>query len=165
MHRRCLIVAGTLVCQLAIVGSAFAATQTVSGQGDLKKMTVNNGRTAVTVKLNGFKGPCDAKQFTIDVLWSTKPVYQVQAGCTGGRDWTGGLYYTAVRGQGLEPKKIACRGFKLTYASAGKVWTAVVPRSCILKASNRIRVRAEGINYAGSAIPGVSGPTRLLARG
>lgn len=165
MPRPRLIFFVTAALLLLVAASAFAASQTVRGQGDLKKMIASNGDKAVTVKLYGFKGPCVARQFDIQILWATKPAYAVRAGCTGGTTWTRGLYYAADRNEGFGGRRIACRGFKLTYASAGNVWTAVVPRLCIPKAANRIRVKAEGINYSGSAMPGVAGPTRLLARG
>lgn len=154
------------VCLFLAPAVALAASQTVSGKGDLRKMTAKNGSSAVTVKLYGFKGPCVARQFAIIVFWSTKPQYDVQAGCTGGTKWTSGLYYNPDRRDGsFGQQKVRCSGFSLKYTASGNVWTAIIPRKCISKAANRVRVRAEGINYSGSALPGVAGPTRLLARG
>ena len=165
MRRARLMPLAAIACLLLLAASAFAASQTVRGQGDLKKMVADNGSKTLTVKLFGFKGPCQAKQFDITIMWATKPAYDVQAACTAGTTWNRALYYAADRSQGFGTKKVSCRGFKLTYASAGSVWTAVIPRTCISKAANRIRVKAEGINYSGSAMPGIAGPTRLLARG
>ena len=153
---------------LLIASSATGESQTVRGKGDLKKMVATNAQGAVKVKLFGFRGPCEAKQFTIDVFWGSKPRYQVQAACTAGTTWTRGLYYDADRtdDQGaLATKPVRCPGFRLRYVTSDKSWRAVLPRDCLSKAPNRVRVKSEGVNYAGSAIPGEAGPTRLLRRG
>lgn len=159
------VVAVTTCLCLLIAASAAAESTTVRGSGDLKKMVADNGSSAVVVKLYGFRKPCEAKHFNIDVLWGTKPAYQVQAACYGGRDWGSGLYYTPDRRQGMATKPVKCRGFRLRYNADGKFWRALIPRSCMSKAPNRIRVKSEGINYTGSAMPAVAGPTRLLRRG
>ena len=62
-------------------------------------------------------------------------------------------------------KRVSCGGFRLKYDAGETAWRATIPRSCIPKAPDRIRVESEGVNYAGSAIPGQAGPTRLLRRG
>lgn len=166
MHRSPFVVVATALCLALLASSAAGESQTVSGKGDLKKMTAANGLSSVKVKLVGLRGPCDAKQFTIDVFWGTKPTYQVQAFCTAGTTWTRGLYYDGDRRDGgIAERRVPCRGFRLKYDSARKTWRAVVPRACIPKAPDRIRVESEGVNYAGSAIPGEAGPTRRLRRG
>ncbi len=168
MHRSYFALVATALCVMLLASSAAGESQTVKGKGDLKKMVANNAQSAVKVDLFGFRGPCDAKQFTIDVFWGTKPRYQVQAACTAGTTWTRGLYYDADRtdDQGaLAEKRVQCPGFKLNYDSAKKHWRAVLPRECLPRAADRIRVKAEGVNYAGSPIPGEAGPTRRLDRG
>lgn len=166
MSRTYLAVVGAGCCLLLFAASAAAESQTMRGQGDLKKMVVSNGRSAVTVKLVGFRGPCQAKGFSIKVFWGTKPAYQVQANCTGNTTWTKGLYFDDDRRDGAyAEKRVRCRGFSLKYNSDEKSWRAVLPRECLSKAADRVRVDAEGINYTGSALPGVAGPTRLLRRG
>jgi hypothetical protein len=166
LRRSHLVPLATACCLALLAPSAFGESQTVSGKGDLRKMTAANGQDSVKVKLVGLRGPCDAKQFTIDIFWGTKPTYQVQAACTAGTTWTRGLYYDGDRRDGgWAEKRVSCGGFRLKYDAPEKAWRAVVPRSCIPKAPDRIRVESEGINYAGSAIPGEAGPTRLLRRG
>ena len=169
MHRRHLVLVATALCLPLLASSAAGESQTVDGTGDIKEMVANNAQGAVKVKLFGLREPCDAKQFTIDVFWRTKPRYQVQAACTAGTTWTRGLYYDGDRtdDQGaMAEDRVQCPGFKLRYVTDGKpFWRAVLPRECLSKAPNRIRVKAEGVNYAGSAIPGQAGPTRRLSRG
>ena len=168
MHRSYLVLVATAVCLPLLASSAAGESQTVQGKGDLKKMVANNAQGAVKVKLFGFGGPCSAKQFTIDVFWGTKPTYQVQAACTAGTTWTRGLYYDADRtdDQGaLAENRVECDGFRLKYNATDKFWRAVLPRDCLSKAPDRIRVKSEGVNYAGSAIPGEAGPTDRLRRG
>ena len=165
MRRALFVLVVTACCMPLLASPAAAEQQTVRAQGDLKKMVADNGRSAVSVKLFGIKGPCEAKHFQIDVFWGTK-TYQVQAQCTAGTTWTKGLYYDPDRTDGgLAEKRVRCGGFRLTYNSAKKQWRAVMPRECLSKAPNRVRVEAYGINYAGSANPDVAGPTRRLNRG
>ena len=166
MRRRSYSLPLAAVCCLVAASVAMGESQTVNGKGDIKKMTADNAQRAVKVKLSGLGKPCEARQMTITVFWGTKPAYQVQAGCYGGTTWASGLYYTADRRDGsLATKKVRCPGFRLRYDSGAKVWRAFVPRGCLSKAPNRIRVKSDGVNYAGSAIPGEAGPTRLLRRG
>ena len=167
MHRSYFVLVTTASCLLLLASSAAGESQTVQGKGDLKKMAANNAQGAVKVNLFGFRGPCDAKQFTIDVFWGRK-TYQVQAACTAGTTWTRGLYYDADRTDdngALAENRVQCGGFRLKYKSADKYWRAVLPRECLSKAPDRVRVKSEGVNYAGSAIPGEAGPTRRLRRG
>jgi len=161
---RVTIAAVTCLAALTAAASAYAASQTVKGQGDIKKMTASNGSSAVTTKLVGLKGPCKAKQFHTELQWGSKSAYRAHAECTAGTTWSKGLEYVADRSDfSTNPKPVRCRGLKITFS--GGVWTTVVPRSCISKAPARIRVLAEGNNYGGSAIPGMAGPTRLLSKG
>lgn len=154
-----------LCLSLLLVTSALGEKTTVSGTGDLKKMFVDNARSELVVKLYGFDKPCQARSFNIDAFWGKKAAYQVEAACYGGTDWSSGLYYTSNRNGGLQGKRVKCKGFKLKFEARGKVWRAVIPRSCMPKAPDRIRVKSEGINYTGSAMPAQAGPTRLLRRG
>ena len=168
MYRSCFVLVVSAVCLLLLAPYAAGESQTVQGKGDLKKMTATNAQDAVKVKLFGFGGPCNAKQFTIDVFWGTKPRYQVQAACTAGTTWTRGLYYDADRtdDQGaFAEKRVECDGFRLKYNAKDKYWRAVLPRECLSKAPDRVRVASEGVNYAGSPIPGEAGPTGKLDRG
>ena len=163
MPRTRLVLLATVLALPLLTATAFAESQTVRGTGDLKKMVANNGRSAVNVQLFGFKKPCEARQFNIHLEWSTK-AYEVQAGCIGGQKWMSGLFYNPNRADGLGQQKVRCRGFSLKYSATTKSWRAIVPRSCISKAPGRIRVRAEGINYTGSAMP-AEARTKFLRRG
>jgi len=168
LNRRYPVLAATTFCLLMLASSAMGESQTLSGKGDIKKMVANNAQGAVKVKLFGLKKPCEAKQFSIDVFWKTKPRYQVQAACTAGTTWNGGLFYDDDRTDDFganATKPVKCRGFRLKYVTDGKYWQAVLPRECLSKAPDRVRVSSEGVNYAGSPIPGEAGPTRLLRRG
>ena len=164
MPRAVAVLLVTVVALALLSVSAAAESQTVKGTGDLKKLVGNNGRSAVTATLVGFGGPCSAKSFDVIIGWGTK-AYEVQAACVAGQKWFGGLLYNPDNSGGERARKrVSCRGFSLKYAAATKSWKAVVPRSCMSKAPNRIRVKVEGINYAGSAMPGVAA-TKLLRRG
>ena len=163
MSRFRLVTLVTCIAALTVVASAYAASQTMNGQGDLKKMTATNGSNAVTTKLTGFKGPCKAQQFHVEIQWGSKSAYRAHAECTAGTTWTKGLEYMADRNDfTTNPKSVRCRGLKVAFS--GGSWTTVVPRTCMSKAPARIRVRAEGNNYA-SPMPGTAGPTRLLRKG
>jgi hypothetical protein len=129
-------------------------------------MYAQNGQHAVTIKIYGIGKPCEqAKQFTMEIRWrNSQASYQVQAGCYGGTDWAENLYYLSDRHDPNSAKEVNCANFAATYNPQGKIHRAFIPRGCIGKANNRIRVWAEGVNYA-DAMPGEAGPTKLLNRG
>ena len=57
-----------------------------------------------------------------------------------------------------------CEKFNVAYDKDKGTYKVVVPRKCMDEAPDKIKVRAEGDNYA-SPMPGEAGPTRALARG
>jgi hypothetical protein len=149
---------------LVLAGSASAASQTVQGSGDIEKMTVNNARTTLKVTLYGFGPPCDAHYMSVDLDWGTKAGYRIDNGCYSGATWTKTLSYLPDRSKPETGKIVACPKLRFGYSEADESHRASVPRSCMPKAGNRLKVRASGDNY-GSVTGGEAGPTRSLRRG
>jgi len=135
---------------------AFAESVTVQGTGAITKMSVNNAQDSLIVKVYGLNAPCrDAQNLNVTVKWGTTADYVADAIC-GFRsgNWEYGLFYS---GEG----KVNCPDFRMTYNSTGKFHRVFFPRSCIDRAANRVKVRAEG----GDSKFGEAGPTPLLRRG
>ncbi len=158
---RSLLVAGLVL--LALVPYALAESQSVQGTGAIKKMSVNNGEKAVVVKLKGMDKPCDAHYFKVVLFWGKKKAYQADAGCYQGK-WIPSLYYYSNRDSGQGGDPVGCEKFKIAYDKDKGLYRIFVPRKCLDLAPDKIKVRAEGDNYA-SPMPGEAGPTRALARG
>jgi hypothetical protein len=144
--------------------SASAESTTVKGTGDIKKMYVKNGSSALVTKVFGFKGACQAHYFRIQIFWGQKAAYQADGGCYPGGQWITSLYFFSDRNAGSGGTKVKCGQFRLTYNATERSWRAFVPRSCLVKAPNRVRVKSDGDNY-GSTTGGEAGPTRALGRG
>lgn len=162
MRRACVV--GAVAGLLVLAPGAGAESATVNGSGDLTKLTASNATKALTVKVFGLKPPCAAQHLKITVLWGTKSAYLAEAGCFPGATWDTGLFYLPTRATPESARAVSCAGFRLRYDAAGKFYRLVLPRSCMGKAPDRIRVRSEGNNY-GSMTGGTAGPTRLLRRG
>jgi hypothetical protein len=158
---RSLLVAALL--PLALVPFAMAESDTVQGTGVIKKMSVDNAQKAVTVKLKGLAGPCDAHYFRVLIFWGKKKTYQADAGCYQGK-WIPSLYYYPNRNNTSNGDPVGCEKFKVAYNKDKGLWRVFVPRKCLDLAPDKIKVRAEGDNYA-SPMPGEAGPTKALARG
>jgi hypothetical protein len=144
--------------------SAVAASQTVQGTGDIDKMVANNAQSALKVALFGLAAPCDAKYMKITVDWGTKAGYAVDNGCYPGGTWDHSLVYLADRSDAEGGKIIDCPRLRFGWDEEAEAHRAKVPRSCIPKAGNKLRVRAEGINFT-SVTGGEAGPTKRLRRG
>jgi len=164
MRRICSLLALTLASVLCLAGSASAASQTVQGSGDIDKMVVNNAQTALKVNLFGFAPPCEAHYMKVVLDWGTKAGYQIENGCYPGATWAKTLTYLPNRSKPESAKIVSCPKLRFSYSEATKSHRAHVPRSCIPKAGNRLRVRSSGDNY-GSMTGGEAGPTRSLRRG
>lgn len=150
----CAILSSSLV--LTLISPAFAETVTVDGTGAISKMFVNNGQEALTVKVFGLNAPCDdAQNLNVTVKWGTSASYTADAIC-GFRsgEWEYGLFHS---GSG----EVDCPDFRMSYNSKGKFHRVFIPRSCIDRAENKVKVRAEG----GDSEFGKAGPTPLLRRG
>jgi hypothetical protein len=162
--RRLLTVVATLTALLAAFASpASAESATVSGTGDIKKMAAANKSTSVVAKVFGLAKPCEAQYLDVTISSRRDAKWKASAGCYQ-TTWAKGLYKSAA-GDFTDSKKVDCPDFKLTYDAANHFYRVVVPRSCIKAAPDRVRLYAEGRNYAGSASPGTAGPTKLLDRG
>ena len=164
MRRLCFALALTFVGALAFAGAASAASQTVQGTGDIDKMVVKNARTALKVNLFGFDPPCEAKYMKVTITWGTKAAYEIDNGCYPGGSWQKSLVYVADRANPEGGEILDCPGFRFGYSESTGAYRARVPRSCMPKARNRLKVRSYGNNFT-SAMPGEAGPTRSLRRG
>ena len=154
----------TLGAVLSLAGSASAASQTVQGSGDIEKMVVNNAKTALKANLFGFGPPCDAHYMKVVLDWGTKAGYEISNGCYPGATWASALAYQPDRSKPEDAKIVSCPKLRFSYSEADKSYRAHVPRSCIPKAGNRVKVSGSGNNY-GSMTGGEAGPTRSLRRG
>ncbi len=155
--------AGAALVLLLVVPAASADSVTVRGTGDIDKLSVNNGDKALTAKLYGFAAPCDAHYFKIVVFWGSKPAYQASGGCYPGGQWITSLEYFPNR-NGQDSQPVKCAKFKLAYNTKGKHYRLSLPRGCMSKAPDRVKVRSDGDNY-GSTTGGEVGPTKGLGRG
>jgi len=164
MRRTRSVLTLTLVSVLSLAGSASAASQTVQGSGDIDKMVVNNTTTALKVNLFGFGPPCEAHYMKVVLDWGTKAGYQIENGCYPGATWAKTLSYLPDRAKPDGARIVRCPRLRFSYSEGDKSHRAHVPRTCIPKAGNRVRVRSTGNNY-GSMTGGKAGPTRLLRRG
>lgn len=147
---------------LATAGPADAESVTVPGEppGDITSMFVNNAQRKLTVKIYGLSAPCEAKQLHASVTWrGSGGEYRASGACVVGTTWSTELVYFPAEGG---DEVVDCPTFSLTYQ--GGAYTISIPRSCLVEAPGRMRVLGEGVDY-GSAIPGLAGPTKLLARG
>jgi hypothetical protein len=153
------------VMLFALAHSATAETVTVQGTGDIDKMVVKNNQSAVVTKVWGLGPKCGGAQYLfVYIMWAdSKAAYQVDGSCIEA-GWHKGLFYMADRTHPENSKQVDCDGLKMNFSADTKAYTVTVPRSCIPKADNRIKVKARGHNY-GSMVEGKAGPTRLLRRG
>lgn len=153
-----------LLLALVAVPYALAESQTVQGQGDIKKISAKNGDRAITVKVHGLANPCEAHFLNVEIFWGKKKAYRAEAGCYG-TEWITSLYYYSNRNAGAGGDPVGCEKFKMAYNADRGFYRVFLPRKCLGLAKDKIRVKAEGRNYAGSPMPGEAGPTRALARG
>ena len=156
------LAAAAATALLALPATASAASTTVDGQGDIKSMKVVNGEKAVKVVLRGLEELCGGTQKAGALItWGTDAAYQVDGICVSGQ-WGEGLFYLDDADAPEGGKQQGCGRLKIAYAD-GAVRIRV-PRSCIKKAANRIRVEGEGYNF-GHLMGGTAGPTKRLRRG
>jgi len=171
MRRSFCALAGTLAALTVFAASAGAESTTVKGTspGDITKMSVNNAKTALTVKVYGLFGKnCNSRSvssFRVTVGWG-QAAYRAEANCYAGETprWITGLYYVADGADGSGGKKVTCPKFQVTYDAMARAYRVFFPRTCMSRAADRVKVRSEGLN-SGSAAPGAAGPTRALRRG
>jgi len=165
MRKNLLVLVMSAALLFGLAPSAGAESQTVDGTGDIRKMYAANRERSILVKVFGIGQPCDEAHFVhIIVKWGQTAAYKVEAGCYPGNTWAESLYYLSDRSDPETAVEVNCSDWKLTY-NADKVFhRALLPRTCIRKAANRVKVLSEGHNYP-SAMGGEAGPTKRLARG
>jgi hypothetical protein len=156
MRRALMVAVMSLALVAGLVGPAHAAKVTVASNGspDLSKMVVNNGSKAVVVKLYGAGGKDVVRWSYAQLKGTNGVVYEAKVAWYSDK-WMKSLY----RGQ----TSVNCPGFKYTWNATGKFWRVFVPRSCLGKLTNKIKVYAEHV--ARSAMPGAAGWSRWVARG
>jgi hypothetical protein len=159
MRRTLLVVVSAVALVLGLAGPAAAESVTVAGApgGYITKMTVNNAQSALTTKVYGLGNKCVARFLRVDIRYGQGQKYHVEAGCTTTGKWFQYLFF--------KQSQVRCPKFGLTYAAATSAWKVFIPRSCLTRAPDRLRVYAEGANASGTAFPGVAGPTKVLRRG
>jgi hypothetical protein len=158
--QRLIPAAKPLALLLGLAGPAGAESATVQGTGDLDKMSVNNGPGAVVAKVYGPNIECGLSRWVEIVMRDgdgTK--YTAMGGCYPGDPTAEGGWHTSLsRGS----KLVTCDGYTLTYNSTG-FWRFEVPRSCLNRLANRIKVKSD--LASGSPSPGETVFTRWLIRG
>ena len=155
---------GAVALLLGLAGPTAAESQTIPGTGvvpgtvgDLEKLFVSNGSTSVVARAYGPDIECGVSRWVSIVMRDgdgTK--YTAKGGCYQGGVWIKSL----ARGSSL----VNCGGFTLRYNSTGSFWRFEVPRSCLGRLANRIKVVTAELN-SGSPNPGMAGPTSWLSRG
>jgi hypothetical protein len=155
---------GLLLSALALLvglaGPASADSTTVVGTGAIQKLSVNNGSKAVVAKVYGPNIECGVSRWVkIHMRDSDGTNYEAMGGCYPGDPASVGGWHKSLS---LGSKLVSC-GFALKYNSTGGFWGFKVPRSCLGKLANRIKVT--NVELVAGALPGGAGPTRWLSRG
>lgn len=156
----------SVVVSLIFVGAgvANAQSETVTGTGDITKIIVGNGTSSLTAKVFGLGVECGGAQYLhVEVLNRIGRLLYTADGSCIQAVWHVGLYYTAT-GIPEDNTAVKCPAFTFTRSQKTGAYRTEMPRSCLVNAPNRVKVRAEGANY-GSMTGGTAGPTQLLARG
>jgi hypothetical protein len=133
---------------------AHAASTTVKGVSDITKMSVDNASSTIVVKVYGPGGKCAIRWVSAEIKSKNGATYKAMGACYPGAVWAAGL----EKGT----KTVTCGGFKLAYKPAGGFWKFTIPRSCVPKMADKIKVNAE---LPQSAMPGTAALTKWLARG
>ncbi len=147
------MVLGLLLVSLGIAG---AESTTVDGTSDITRMYASNGQSSVLVKVYGTGGKDEIRWVNVTMKGKDGVRYKAQ-----GANYPGGEWATSLeKGQ----KAVDCPGLRVAWKADGGFWRFLVPRSCLTKLTQKIRVSAVLVSNA-SAVPGEAGPTRWLARG
>lgn len=154
MRRIVAVLVAVVALVLGLTGPAYADSTTVAGVSDIKKMYVNNGVGAVVVKVYGAGGKCAIRYVAATMKGRDGTTYKATGGCYPGGTWIKSL----EKGTKLVP----CSDYTLRYNVAGKFWRFSIPRTCLPRLPDKIKVSGE---MTQSAVPGAAGPTTLLARG
>ena len=153
MRRILALTAAVIVVSLSFSGTANADTGTVTGTGDISKMVASNTSDAVIVKVFGPGSKCDIRFVAATLKGTNGATYQASGGCYSGQ-WILGL----TKGT----KAVTCGGDRLAYNTTGGFWRFSVPRTCLGRLTDKIKVSAE---LTFSAMPGAAAPTGWIRRG
>jgi hypothetical protein len=156
-HQRLLgMLMATLALLAGLAGPAGAESTTVTGTGDIQKMSVNNAQNAVVAKVYGPDIECGVSRWVQIVMRDKDGTrYTAKGGC-----YPGGVWIQSLERNGV----VSCSGDKLTYNSTGGFWRFQVPRSCLSKLADRIKV-VDAELVSASPMGGMAGPTAWLSRG
>jgi hypothetical protein len=145
-----------LVLAGLVAAPAQAAKTSVNGTNAYKKLVLDNQQKRVVLKMTAPGGPCSIKYLKATFRDKDGTTYSVDGGCYPGAVWAASL----TRGN----KLVDCGGLSLGYNADKGVWTAKVPRGCLKKLADRIKVTESYVDDY-SPNPGYAGPTKYVARG
>ena len=159
MRRAALVLLTTLVTCLGLVlgaAPAQAAKTSVTGTNAYEKLLVDNKQRKLVLTMWAPGGPCEIKYLAAKLRDKDGTKYTVSGGCYPGATWAASL----SRGK----KLVDCGGLKLAWNADKGFWRAVVPRSCLKKLDDRVKVTESYVDdYSPS--PGYAGPTKYVGRG
>ena len=134
MRRILALIAAVIVMSLSFSGAANADTGTVTGTGDISKLVASNKSDAVIIKVFGPGGKCDVRFVAATLKGTNGATYQTSGGCYSGR-W--------ILGLSKGTKLVTCGGDRLSYNTTGRFWRFSVPRTCLGRLTDKIKVSAE----------------------
>ena len=143
-----------LAMSVSLTGIAHADSATVTGSGDIQRLVAKNGTEAVVVKIFGAGGKCDIRYVAATLRGTDGVRYKASGGCYPGGQW--------ILGLSKGTKLVSCGSGRLAYNATGGFWRFTVPRSCLGKLTDKIKVSGE---LTFSAMPGEAGPTTWVRRG
>ncbi len=158
MRRAVMVWVAALVLLTGLAGSANAETVAVPSNGspDLSKMVVNNGTSAVVVKLYGVGGKDNVRWSFVQLKGADGVTYEAKVGWYSGGVWIKSLYRGST--------KITCGDYVYAWNATGGFWRVSVPRSCLDRLTNRLKAYSEHVTNT-SATPGQAGWSPWVARG
>ena len=156
MRRKLSVVFAVLALLMGSTGTASADTVTVESNGspDLSKMVVNNGDSAVVVKLHGAGGKGVVRWSFVQLKGTDGVIYEAKVGWYSDK-WIKSLY------QGSD--EVSCDGYSYSWNGDKDFWRVRIPRSCLGELTNKIKAYSEHV--ATSATPGQAGWSTTIARG
>jgi len=144
----------TIAMSVSLTGIAHADRVTVTGSGDIQKLVAKNGTDSVVVQIFGPGGECDIRYVAATLRGTDGVKYKVSGGCYPGGQW--------ILGLSKGTKEVRCSSDRLAYNATGGFWRFTVPRTCLGKLTNKIKVSGE---LTFGPMPGEAGPTSWVRRG
>ena len=158
MRRVLIAVIGAAVLATGVATPALAETETVQGSdnGPLRKMKVNNAEHKIITKLFAPGGKNKVRWLNVVIhRKSDNKAYTASAA------WYGADWIKSLSWDDNAPR--SCDGFKVVYNDTDNYWRVVVPRACVGKLTNKVKVHAEIVTNT-SAIGGEA-TSHWLSRG